>query len=584
MNILGIELQGLRSFAAAQSLRFDELKPGLYHVTGRNEVEPEISPNGVGKSTLFKGVFWGCFGEDDEGLRSTQLKNWHEGTKEKLQTVLDVKAAAGHIGIMRAFDPNKLEVIGEHDAEPYPIDQAQLTQKLGMNAAAFLHSMYFAQFAPMFVDLRASDQTAVFTEVLQLELWARAIKAASDTATSVGEVLQRVRENLARLQGQAAELLARSYDEDEKAWNRQRMKRAGAASVQVAETALVLQKARNALRAAQKDAEGVPALKKDADEQAALRRDALTNVQQKHARIKELERDDVTQCPECGAAVSREHVKKELKKAQAELLKLGRAYDEQQRLSDAAATAYDAAQQLVVAVTHAERFVANAEAEVRAATRELDRVQKEQNPYTQQKLDAEERGQQLVIEIKQVTHERDQLERNIKAAEFWTKGFKEIRLGEIRESLAQLTLESNEMLFQLGLQDWAVEFDVERETQAGSVSKGFTTFIRAPRSKSAVALRAYCGGEKQRLRLSITMGFANLIGSRCGVQPNLEMWDEPSQGLSEVGIGDLLNVLAERAQRYSKVILLADHRALDFGRFTGTITVVKDRHGSRIEV
>lgn len=54
------------------------------------------------------------------------------------------------------------------------------------------------------------------------------------------------------------------------------------------------------------------------------------------------------------------------------------------------------------------------------------------------------------------------------------------------------------------------------------------------------------------------------------------------QWLSETGIQDLLAVLAERAAKQKKIILLADHRALDFGGFSGTITVTKNHLGSTI--
>ena len=80
------------------------------------------------------------------------------------------------------------------------------------------------------------------------------------------------------------------------------------------------------------------------------------------------------------------------------------------------------------------------------------------------------------------------------------------------------------------------------------------------------------------------MGLSNLICSRLELQPTVEFYDEPTQWLSESGIQDLLGVLLERAKKYRKVILLADHRGLSFGQFSGTIMVTKDRGGSRLHV
>lgn len=579
MRVLGVELQAFRSFIEPCVLRFDALRPGLYYVTGRNEVEPELGANACGKTSLFKGVYWGLFGEDDEGLRSPALKNWN--SKLTTQVLIDIGVPQGRFDLFRSHDPNVLEVCSTH-GEVEPVDQQQLEAGFGINASSFLFSMYFAQFAPMFVDLRPAEQTQAFSDALGLELWQRAIKRATTAASAAQVEVQTWREEKARIEGQIEELLSVSYDEDEKQWASQRQT---AINTQVVELKRCMAATTQAQQAA--DTARVGTIHFDEGHvRAATAETELRLVEAEHARqsraVVNLQRDDIKTCPECGAPVTREHVKKELRTALAELKKLDDELTKKKRTHSEALAKRDEYQHENDTFMSSLNALTAAEAEQRAADKELARLQIETNPYTALKQQNDVRGEEAVIQLGATLQRLNAAERAVKMNEGWVTGFKEIRLGEIRESVEQLTLEANEALFQHGLRDWSVSFDVEKETQSGSVRSGFTTMIKA-RGGKAVPFKSYCGGEKQRLRLSISMGYSNLIALRGGVAPNVEFWDEPSQGLSPQGIGDLLSVLAERAQRYSRVILLADHRVLDAGGFAGVITVVKDKNGSRIE-
>jgi len=84
------------------------------------------------------------------------------------------------------------------------------------------------------------------------------------------------------------------------------------------------------------------------------------------------------------------------------------------------------------------------------------------------------------------------------------------------------------------------------------------------------------------LRLAATMGLADLSRSRTGTPLGLEVWDEPTNGLSPQGIRDLLECLQERAQREQRQIWIVDHRSHEFGGFAGGVVVTKTAAGSRI--
>jgi energy-coupling factor transporter ATP-binding protein EcfA2 len=137
-------------------------------------------------------------------------------------------------------------------------------------------------------------------------------------------------------------------------------------------------------------------------------------------------------------------------------------------------------------------------------------------------------------------------------------------------------------LFSLGLEDWRISFSMDEETKSGSVKKGFSTFVKSPHNKTKVRWEAWSGGEGQRLRIAGSMGLINLILSRRGYTTNIEIWDEPSNYLSDPGIRNLLETLAMRAQTLDKQIWVVDHRTFEYGGFEKVIKIVKDKKGSHI--
>jgi DNA repair exonuclease SbcCD ATPase subunit len=177
----------------------------------------------------------------------------------------------------------------------------------------------------------------------------------------------------------------------------------------------------------------------------------------------------------------------------------------------------------------------------------------------------------------------DTLNEEHAAVSYWVGGFKRLRLFIVEETLRQLEIEVNNNLSSLGLTDWQVEFDVERENKSGGVTKGFVVFVRAPGHTEPVKFEAWSGGEIQRLRLAGDLGLANLIMERAGLVNTVEWFDEPSQHLSPTGVLDLAETLAQRAEDQGKRVFMVEHRALDFGGFAGVITAVKDEGGSRLE-
>jgi exonuclease SbcC len=213
---------------------------------------------------------------------------------------------------------------------------------------------------------------------------------------------------------------------------------------------------------------------------------------------------------------------------------------------------------------------------------ELDNIEKEvehlstkENPYQakQNAITSELLHLQFEVKVADTTLEDQQA--RLRMLQYWVKGFKELRLYLIAEAMQQLEIEVNSCLSQLGLRNWKILFEVDKETKSGDLRKGFNVKIISPHNSAPVPWESWSGGESQRLRIATTMGLANLIKTSTGSTFNLEVWDEPTQHMSEQGVMDLLDSLAERSRSLNKQIWIVDHRSLGYGDFDSIKTIVK---------
>lgn len=587
MQLQSMTIQGFRSFTGQQEVLFAKLRPGLYHLAGKNEVEPAISPNGAGKSSLLEGPCWLAYGTTSRKLKAGSVGNWARG--EQCGGILEVKTAQHALGIFRTWNPkggNALEVSID-GAAPRPIDQKELDGLLGLSFDAYLFSVYFAQFAPAFIDLKPAEQMSVYSTVLGLDVWERAGDAAGKQGRDLELKLMTQKEGLARLEGrlEAERSALAAIDPEEKVWLQGMVQKEE-------ELTKAVEGAKKSIKAAEverdKHAVGSKSFRelRGKVQKAQLKSsEALGKEAYLQREIEALTKRDLKNCPTCGASLKgNDHIKSEVTKKKTLLATAVNLSQEASTQHLAVVDEMNKFRDEEVKLLEAEKKLSGLGADHQNATLALERLLAEVSPFDARRATAKQSITSLTGVINDAKKTLEGTEQAQGAAVYWSKSFKELRLSLIEESLTQLSMESNSALVQLGLSDWNLEFDVERETKKGTVSKGFTILVHAPHVKEPVPWECWSGGESQRLRVAASLGFAELICSRMGVAPNMELWDEPSQWLSEGGIYDLLSSLASRAERKKKVIILADHRALDFGGFAGSIMVTKKATGSEIHV
>jgi DNA repair exonuclease SbcCD ATPase subunit len=517
-NISKIELENFRSFSGPHTFEFPT-EPGLYAITGKNLENPRLGPNGVGKSTLLEAVFWAFYGRTSRGLKAGDVVSW--GAKS---CSVDVHVLIGNtdLTITRTQSPNSLRLNNQ------PVDQETLQKALHIGPEAFTYAVMIPQFGDAFFDLAPGDKLTLFSQIMELDYWLDKSKEAADLANEILKTRTEYENKIARNKGQLETIDGdienlRAKNKTFSDAEAQRIKRL------------------------KQEVTEAQANVTEADEAMTFTNKALKNLA---VKLEQAERG-AKKCPTCGQPVAN----KELNA-------------------------------LLTNQSDFERQLRKLERDKDAAQGEIRTIKTamapRENPYADQiteKLQAKNLATKAIVGLKT---EIDTLNEDHTAISYWVTGFKRVRLFIVEETLRQLELEINNSLASLGLLDWHIELDVERENKSGGITKGFTVLVHAPGAPGPVKFESYSGGETQRLRLAGDLGMANLIMERAGLSNTIECFDEPSRHLSQEGMLDLAETLHQRAIDQKKRCIIIEHNLLDYP-YTGAITIVKDANGSRIE-
>lgn len=618
--MIPIELRvtNFRSFKKTQALRFPEA-PGLYFMQGLNEVEPSLQGNGAGKSTFWEALTWCIFGQTAKGLKAGDVGTWEVGKGTRVE--FDFVAPSGEeCTLIRTWKPNSWILQDMHASGGLreDLDKAERNAFLGwlgLGLRSWLSAVMMAQGEEMFLDLKPEPKAQLFAEIMELERWSEYAQRASKAASSLDKEIRGMEQDLAAIRGELEALDRSSFDEDGKAWEARRDKRLQAIEVeheQTIEYSTLKEDLKAAEEAERFARDALQVAKADTDkawEQVKREEGEVRDVEVQLARAeaKQDEADkhlsavgDDNYCRACGQEIDQDTWERHGREARAALeelekktkwlrAKLASCRDSAASSREAYNRIRDKEDSLRRVLNGCEDEAVKLRRDLLAEDRRLDELEEEAealraevNPFEAMGERNERRLNHLRIERYEMQDSLDRARERHSLLTFWSRGFKEVRLQEIGAALTELEIEVNSAVSALGLADWSLRFQVDRETQKGSIQRGFDAFVQSPHNDRAVPWRAWSGGEAQRLRLAGNMGLADLTRSRTGATINLEVWDEPTQGLSPSGVQDLLEALAYRARQESRQIWIVDHRSYDFGGFAGGAVIVKTKSGSLI--
>lgn len=624
MQLDSITITNFRSFAGEQVFVFPR-EPGLYFMQGVNEVEPRLGANGAGKSTIWDALTWCLFGKTPRGLKAGEVCNWE--SKKGTRVVLVFHDLNGvEYTTTRTWGPiswrvRVRDVIGnqgdfddEYDLAKDPSNPIMACLRLEFSP--FLNCILMAQGQPMFLDQKADAQATLFSDVMGLDRWLEYSGAASTKASAQDSISRVLESELSRARGQLEALAGDDLADSSKEWETKREARLNELEAEYARLLDKLKKeqdkvvdlderTQNQRALVAKLREPVENLKRDSHEiEARISDYRITlagdqrDLDQLNDQLDHLKDHEV--CPACKQRLPKADYQAHVSEVRAKWRKAKARVDvaEDQIKKDAPKLARTAQELQTAEGAHLDAQItldgllgdlAAARREVSTLNRELDRIEEQSeevegqaNPYEAMQKKALEDRQELTQKIRGTQRKLDDSNYRYSILSYWVRGFKELRLQLIAEALTELEIEVNSCVAALGLLDWELRFQVDRETKGGNIQRGFSVLVKSPRNESLVPWESWSGGEAQRLRLAGTMGLSNLIRSRSGTELELEVWDEPTRDLSPQGVQDLLESLAARAQQEQRMIWLVDHRTYDFGGFAGGVTVIKTKQGSKL--
>lgn len=584
-------------------------EPGLYFLWGENREEPRLEANGAGKTKLWEALCWVIYGKTPRGLKAGDTANWEAGKGTRVEFHFLMNPNEDVCILKRTWSPNSWTLTTPYgDEEDLSKDASnQVLALLGLDFTPFLYCILMAQSMPMFLDLEADAKASLFSEIMQLDVWLEYSSRAGERAKQTDRELRIVEQKIAQLEGQITATKTASVASESEAWEQEREERLRGlegrhkkllANLKTAKAAIpeledLLAAETEELEKLVKQVEGVKLMVGELqktydgeDRELAKIEQAIKSEEDGHQELGDI-------CPLCEqevddhqhARLKTNHLKRleklEREEAEQKTRLAGTTKELKHWRAELAALSNDLEDQ-IRQVEQAEQKLKAQRREIQFINRDLDeveerseRAEQEVNPFSRIQSEEKERVDQLKVDLRHQQYRQDLLSAEVALAQQWVRWFKEIRLEQISAALQQLEIEVNSCLTDLGLVNWELRFDVDRETKKGSIQRGFSVTVLSPHNDKPVPWKAWSGGESQRLRLATNQGLSNLIRARTGTPLALEVWDEPTQHLSAQGVTDLLDSLAERAQKEKRQIWIVDHRTLGYSGFTGTRGVIK---------
>jgi DNA repair exonuclease SbcCD ATPase subunit len=401
------------------------------------------------------------------------------------------------------------------------VSQEQLEKQLRLGPEAFTYAVLLPQFGDSFFDLLPSAKLALFSKIMGLDLWLDKSQEAQKLADEITTLIGEKKLTISKLEGQMETIVE---DIEELGLRHQSFD---------SEKAGIVAGLKKDLENVQYDLKAQQFAEK-----------ALVNIAHKLTHISDKE------CPACGQKIANKDI--------AALLQNRSDFERELHM-------------------HRRRQ----EARARIGT-SIETENKRVNPYAEQIKNKKAAMAACKEKSTKLRAGIESLERDHVAVNYWVTGFKRIRLFIVEQTLRKLEVEVNNNMASLGLTDYRIEFDIERENKAGGITKGFVVMVYSPDHDQPVRWEAWGGGVTHRLRLAGDLGLANLIMEQAGLRNAVEFFDEPSRHLSQEGLLDVAETLHQRALQDSKRIFLVDHQTIDFGDFAGRVLITKSRDGSRL--
>jgi DNA repair exonuclease SbcCD ATPase subunit len=619
-----VKLEGLylKNFRSIQELDWDltSVESGLIFVSGDNRVEPSLGANGAGKSSIFEGMVWTLYGQNSRNIKTPTLVTWGES---KRSVIGRVKLSIDNepIQIERTAQTAGLRIF-QH-GEWRTVVQTDVNNLLGLDFNSFIWLVYIPQFGIRFFDLTPTEKLNLFTSIMEetLNKWAVFADKARDRASELTREIEQRNIELGKFSGLLQAQTTTEYRKLSSAFETDRTKKLKELNADILKEQKKFKNITKDLKVSKRDIAATKSVLehdvKSKDKIDKARNDALVDLNKAkdllrtceiQIRMYEKELNTIENledvCPTCNQQVDSEHKAKIIKDLRTKISKEENKLNRHTALVEDKEEHFNRKRGELQAVTEEiqryGRQTNDLELEYRTLEKDYDRcsdeleklkgdvkaLKSQRNEYEVLIQKTRDKKKLLNRVVTTMTEETQELNKELVAQNYWKKGFKDIRIMLIREALKEFESYVNMNLVSLGLENWQVTLDIESETKSGTLRRELSVFVTTTEDgeKMTVPFNVWSGGEGQRLRLAGIFGMIDFIQNYNNVEFNIEIYDEPTTWLSNAGIVNLMETLAQRASSTDRRIMVIDHRDLEsLGTFDSAIAIVKDSTGTHIE-
>ena len=646
MKIKSITLQNFRTFKEKQTFNIDNFPIGLHFITGQNLVNPRLGGNDVGKSSLVEAITACFFGKTSTNLKADNVINWDLTGKEFCEVSLVLEKLNIDYCIQRTWKPSNLFITNITTNQIETVTQEKLEEFLGCNFESFLYSVHIAQFTSKFIDLRPAEKMEVFTDILHDELkkWDDLSELCKSKTEEITEDIIELNNSINFQKGKLETLKNNNYDNEIEKWEKEKqdtltefnkqVNNINAQIIDINNTQLIspstinltihdnqLKEYEKRLEQLELDCDKIESEKKlikndlqKADKEITILKTTLDITTKEYNKFNITLKD--SRCPSCKQIVSKEHIETELavlniklSKIKNEIINYQEIISKLNKKLDTIEHEFNSREDLYNNIINDKNLVEiekNKDKDKIQAFQlqqnilknKLDNINKEKinlinkkasyekaiNPFLPLKEDniyAINKHSRLIVSCNEKIKEHEEI---LEPTKYWIKAFKEIKLSVLEEKLKELEIYINNTLNSFGIGDWKVILKTFNETKSGNIRNEFNVLISSPLNDKPVPFECWGGGLGQRLRLATTLGLMSFI-QNTKVDFGVEFFDEPTAWLSQEGIEDLLNILANRASNENKKIFIIDHKGLSsYGTFNSVTNIIKDKNGSTINI
>jgi DNA repair exonuclease SbcCD ATPase subunit len=576
---------------------------GVVYVVGENRVTKRLAGNGAAKSSIWDALCWCLYGRTPLGLRNNDVKPW-DGGRPFVVVCLVIDGV--EVLIQRSTNPNKFLINGE--------EKPDISSVLPMSFELFINTILLPQDKPLFFDRSPSDKMELIAEACYLNRWdARSEAAAKATSEKESDVELLMRElSLAEGALSEVEVLLEEERIKSKSWNDKASGHTQASKTDIDKLQRQFDAQDKHLSTAILAEDSALTEKRASEAQARKLRGELSTARGKvsshEARLRVGEEqlaafdEDLSviarakTCPVCNQPIKTADLASHKKHLQEQRGVVAAAMTKETGwLKTAKEDLQSIDKKLSRVETDSENFASksndaqDAVLRLKASTLELGtkldaarRVKDDVNPHLAQVAALRDRQRAIKFEVADIKGDIITQQEALEQVRFWVKAFKDIKLQLIEEVLGELELAANSMIEEVGLEDWQVRLDIEKESKTGNIRRMINVQISSPESKEFVKWESWSGGERQRLKLIGSLSLADVLLGYVGIETNLEILDEPALYWSSEGVQELCAFLAERARERKKTIFYIEHNTVESTHFTETVRVIKDKSGAYI--